>query len=70
MATNGFDRLRRHFARDPGNGWIAGVCAGAARSLQTDPAFLRVAFILVGLMAPKLALGVYAIAWILLEEQR
>jgi phage shock protein C len=70
MSDDGFDRVRRRFARDPRNGWLGGVCAGIARTLQTDPAFPRVAFVVVGLMAPKLAIGAYLVAWILLEEVR
>jgi phage shock protein PspC (stress-responsive transcriptional regulator) len=69
MSHRSFERLRRRFTRDPRNGWIGGVCEGVARTLQTDPAFLRVGFIVVGLMLPKLAIGVYLVAWILLEEQ-
>ncbi|MFU8814712.1 MAG: PspC domain-containing protein [Pseudomonadales bacterium] len=62
-------RLRQRFFLDRRNGWIAGVCAGVARSFNTDPAFLRVGFVLVGLFAPKIAIGAYLIAWIVLERR-
>lgn len=68
MSESALDRLRRRCYLDRRNGWIAGVCAGAARSLQTDPAFLRVAFVVTGLFLPKIAVGVYLVAWILLDE--
>lgn len=70
MPANVLERARRRFTRDPHRGWIAGVCAGVARALDTDPAFLRVAFVVTALLALKLAIGVYAVAWILLEEER
>lgn len=70
MTMNRFERARRRFTRDPREGWLGGVCAGIARTLQTDPAFPRVGFILVALMAPKLAVGAYLVAWILFEAER
>lgn len=70
MSANVLERARRRFTRDPHRGWIAGVCAGAARAMDTDPAFLRVGFIVAALLTPKLAIGAYAIAWILFEESR
>lgn len=69
MNRSAIDRLRERYFLDRRNGWLAGVCAGVARSLDTDPAFLRVAFVLAGLVVPKLAIGAYLIAWILLDER-
>ncbi len=69
MSESALERLRRRFYLDRRNGWIAGVCAGAAGTLGTDPAFLRVAFVLAGLFLPKLAIGLYLVAWILLDER-
>jgi phage shock protein C len=69
MNRSAIDRLRARYFLDRRNGWIAGVCAGVARSLDTDPAFLRVAFVLAGLFLPKLAIGAYLVAWILLDER-
>ncbi len=64
-----FERLRRRFHLDRKNGWIAGVCAGAAETLRTDPAFLRVGFVVAALFLTKLTIAVYLIAWILLDER-
>ncbi|MEQ8859808.1 MAG: PspC domain-containing protein [Pseudomonadales bacterium] len=69
MTDSTLDRLRRRYFLDRRNGWIAGVCAGIAASLRTDPAFLRVGFVLAGLFVPKLAIGLYLVAWILLDER-
>jgi phage shock protein C len=69
MNRSNIDRIRSRFFLDPTNGWIAGVCAGIAQSLGTDPAFLRVAFVLAGLFMPKVAIGAYLVAWILLDAR-
>jgi phage shock protein C len=69
MHRSAIERLRARFFLDRRNGWIAGVCAGVARSLDTDPAFLRVGFVLALLFMPKLAIGAYLVAWILLEDR-
>jgi phage shock protein PspC (stress-responsive transcriptional regulator) len=69
MSESGLQRLRKRFYLDRKNGWIAGVCAGAAATLHTDPAFLRVGFVLAGLFVPKVAIAVYLVAWILLDER-
>jgi phage shock protein C len=62
-------RGRPRLALDRRRGWLAGVCAGIARSLGTDPAFVRVAVILGGLFFPKLILGAYLVAWVVLDER-
>lgn len=69
MSDSTLERLRRRYYLDRKNGWIAGVCAGLAGSLRTDPAFLRVAFVVAGLFMPKVAIGAYLVAWILLDER-
>ncbi len=61
-------RLRRHLRLDPDRAWLAGVCAGAATTLNTDPALVRVAFVVCGLFLPKVALAAYLVAWLLLSE--
>jgi phage shock protein PspC (stress-responsive transcriptional regulator) len=54
--------------RDRRRGWVAGVCAGVAAALDTDPALVRTAVIVTGLFLPKLTLAAYLIAWLVLEE--
>ena len=68
MSESGFQRLRRRFHLDRRNGWIAGVCAGIAGTLRTDPAFVRVGFVVAALFLPKVTIAVYLVAWILLDE--
>lgn len=68
MSSSAFERLRRRFHLDRKNGWIAGVCAGIADTLRTDPAFVRVSFVVSGLFLPKVTIAVYLIAWILLDD--
>lgn len=70
MSHSGFERLRRRFHLDRHNGWVAGVCAGIANTVRTDPAFLRVGVVVCALFMPKLTVAAYLIAWILLDERR
>ena len=69
MSDSAFERLRRRFHLDRKNGWIAGVCAGIAETVGTDPAFLRVGFVVAGLFMPKVTIAVYLIVWILLDDR-
>lgn len=69
MSDSGFQRLRRRFHLNRKQGWLAGVCAGVADTLRTDPAFIRVGFVVAALFMPKVAIAVYLIAWILLDER-
>ena len=63
------DRIRAKLARDRKRGWIGGVCAGCARHFHIDPAFVRVGFVVVAIFSWKVALAVYAVAWILLPSR-
>lgn len=69
MSDSAFHRLRRHVRLDRHNAWIAGVCAGIAAAARTDPAFLRVGFVLAALFIPRIAIGVYLVAWIVLHQR-
>ena len=68
MSQSAFQRLRRRVQLDRRNGWVAGVCAGIARALDTDAAFVRVGLVVLALFWTKLAIGAYLIAWIVLDE--
>lgn len=70
MANSTLERLRSRLTLDKKNGWIAGVCAGLANYFETDPAFIRVAAIIVAMFLPKLLIASYLIAWLLLDEGR
>ena len=63
------DRIRSKWQLDKKEGWIAGVCAGLARFLNTDPAFVRVGVIIAALFLPKIVIAAYLIAWLLLDER-
>ena len=70
MADSTLNRRHRRLRLDPREGWIAGVCAGLANYLNTDPAFVRVATVVTGLFLPKLVVAAYLIAWLLLDPER
>ena len=70
MANSTLDRIRRRITLDSREGWIAGVCAGFARYLDTDPAFIRVAVIISALFMPKVTAAAYLIAWLVLDDER
>lgn len=70
MANSTLDRIRRRVTLDSRAGWIAGVCAGLAAYLDTDPAFVRVAVVVSALFFPKLTIATYLIAWLVLDADR
>ena len=70
MGNATLDRIRRRISLDSRGGWIAGVCAGVARFLDTDPAFVRVAVAVSALFFPKLTIAAYLVAWLILDEER
>lgn len=49
---------------------VAGVCGGIARYLDTDPVFIRVAWIILSVVPGTVVLGVlaYVVAWIIVPE--
>ncbi len=61
--TRRYSRLRR----DRAEGWLGGVCAGIARTLGIDPAFVRVGFVVAAVCFTKITLGAYIVAWILMR---
>lgn len=69
MPASAFHRVYQHSRLDRRNAWIAGVCAGIAAALRTDPAFLRVGFVLTALFLPRVAIGVYVVAWIVMHRR-
>lgn len=68
MTGRGRARLRRYLTLDSDNAWLAGVCAGAARALRTDPVLVRTGFVVCGLFMPRVVLAVYLVAWLLLLD--
>lgn len=70
MANSTLDKLRKRVTLDGREGWIAGVCAGIANYLNTDPAFVRVAVCIGALFMPKITVAAYLVAWLLLDDER
>jgi phage shock protein PspC (stress-responsive transcriptional regulator) len=68
MGTPTLDQLRSRLKLDRKNGWIAGVCAGLGRTLETDQVLIRTGFIIAALVLPKITIGCYLIAWMVLDE--
>jgi len=60
----------RRLLRLPGQGSIAGVCAGIAAYLNTDVTLVRVAWVILSIVPGAIIGGVlaYAIAWVLMPE--
>jgi phage shock protein C len=63
------NRIRNRLHLDPRHGWIAGVCAGVANHLHTDPAIVRVAVVVTGLFLPKIVIAAYLVAWLVLDAE-
>ncbi|MDH3640755.1 MAG: PspC domain-containing protein [Gammaproteobacteria bacterium] len=68
MANPTMNRIRSGIRLDKKNGWIAGICAGLANYLDTDPAFVRVGVIVTALFLPKIVIATYLVAWLLIDE--
>ena len=49
---------------------LAGICGGIARYLDTDPVFIRVAWVILSIVPGSILLGVlaYVVAWIIVPE--
>ncbi|WP_026820499.1 PspC domain-containing protein [Arthrobacter castelli] len=48
--------------------WVGGVCGGLAAKFRVDVAYVRIGFLLFGLL-PGPAFVVYILAWLLLPAQ-
>jgi len=58
----------RELRRDPGNGMVAGVCAGLGQRLDIDPLLLRIVFAATTL-ASGLGIVAYVLAWMLVPAE-
>mgnify|MGYP003572559955 CR=1 FL=1 len=70
MANSTLNKIRLKLTLDSRQGWIAGVCAGIANYLKTDPAFVRVAVAICALFMPKVTIAAYLVAWLVLDRER
>ncbi len=72
MHVDGMDSVAtpgRRLRLDHDEGWIAGVCAGCARYVGIDPAFVRVGAVVTALFLPKLAIAAYLVTWLVLRNR-
>lgn len=69
MPSEHLSRIKTHLRLEKDQAWIFGVCAGVAKHLNTDPAFVRVGTVIAGLFFPKITIAVYLVAWLLLDER-
>ena len=70
MANFTMNRISSRLHLDKKNGWIAGVCAGFANFIDTDPAFVRVGVIITALFLSKIVIAAYLVAWLLLDDRQ
>ncbi len=70
MAKSTLNKSRLKLTLDSRQGWIAGVCAGIANYLDTDPAFVRVTVAICALFMPKVTIAAYLVAWLVLDRER
>jgi len=59
--------VKKLLYRDPDNAIIAGVAAGLGKYFDTDPAFIRIGFVL-SLLLASLGFWIYIILWIVLKK--
>lgn len=64
-----FDTIRGFGLKRGPQRWLGGVCGGIAAKLNVDVAYVRIAYLLLGLL-PGPAFVVYIVAWLLLPDQR
>ncbi len=64
-----FSTHRRKLTLDKDRAWLFGVCSGLARTVNLDPALLRVTGIVVALFWPKLMIAGYLIAWLIMADK-
>lgn len=60
---------RRNLYRDPERGWLAGVCAGLARSLDVEVWLVRLVVVTLGLFNALLMLALYLLAALLMARR-
>jgi len=54
---------------DPHEAWLGGVCAGLGNRFHVNPTFIRVGFVIAAVFFTKIAIGVYAVAWLLMRAR-
>ena len=69
MSNDFINRIKRRFQLDKENGWVFGVCAGAANYCRLDPAIVRVGVLVTGLFMPKIVIATYLTAWLILDDR-
>lgn len=54
---------------DKDGAWFFGVCSGLARTVNLDPALIRVIGIVAALFWPKVMIAGYLVAWLIMTEK-
>jgi len=58
-----------HLELDRRNGLVVGLCAGIARYFDVDATWLRIGAVLGAVLMTKLAVALYVIGWLLLDDR-
>lgn len=64
-----FSTHRRKLTLDKDRAWLFGVCSGLARTVNLDPALIRVTGIVVALFLPKVMVAGYLIVWLIMADR-
>jgi phage shock protein PspC (stress-responsive transcriptional regulator) len=70
MSHRTLESVRNRLHLNKREGWIAGVCSGLADVFNIDVAILRVGAAIAALFFTKVAIAVYLVAWLLLDERQ
>lgn len=62
-------RLYESLSLDRKNSWLAGVCAGIANTLNMEPAYVRIGFVILAVFFPMATIAGYIVLWILLNDR-
>jgi len=54
---------------DRRNGLVVGLCAGLARYLDVEATWIRIAAVIGAVLLTKLAIALYVIGWLLLDDR-
>jgi phage shock protein PspC (stress-responsive transcriptional regulator) len=61
---------RKRIFRDPDDKMLGGVCSGVAAYTNTDPTWIRIAFVIAALISFGTWLLIYVLLWIIIPEAR
>jgi phage shock protein C len=62
-------RTRRRLTLDRSRSLVGGVCAGLARYLNVEVDWIRIGAVVTAIFFTKIVVGVYLVAWLVLDEE-